>query len=390
MSARSQPLDDVSLLFEQSPEANTKGALQMNTITHLGYMTLALKLAQRGRSTTSPNPMVGCVIVKNNQMVGLGFHERVGMAHAEINALQEAGNHALDATAYVTLEPCCHTGNTGPCTQAIIQAGIKKVYVASTDPNPMVYGKGITTLQSHGIEVEVGLCETQAKKLNEIYFHYITHQRPFVIAKWAMSLDGKTITHYKDNRKISGTESHYSSHELRNQVDAILIGSQTAIKDDPLLTVRLGQPQSEQPWRIVLCSRGELPFNLKIFTPPMLEKTIVVTTDAVNKNWYETAMQKQMQIWILPKDKNGHVHLPSLMNELGKRKITSILVEGGAKVHESFFNENIVNKIHVYLAPIIISSLEKKQPVINLSIDTHHYDFHFTADYTQSISVLGV
>lgn len=210
----------------------------MSVRHHSEYMRIALQLAQQGRCTVSPNPMVGCVIVKNNQIIGEGFHSYSGGPHAEIMALQQAGSNAQGAIAYITLEPCCHYGKTPPCTDALLQAGITHIVVACLDPNPLVAGKGLQQLQSAGMHVELGVGEEEAKRLNEIFFHYIRNQRPFVIAKWAMSLDGKTVTQPHDTRDISCLASHQASHQIRQQVDAILIGANTAIHDDPLLTVR--------------------------------------------------------------------------------------------------------------------------------------------------------
>jgi diaminohydroxyphosphoribosylaminopyrimidine deaminase/5-amino-6-(5-phosphoribosylamino)uracil reductase len=315
------------------------------------YMSLALQFAEYGRLTVSPNPMVGCVIVKNNKIVGQGYHQAAGGPHAEIIALKEAQDKAQDATLYVTLEPCCHHGRTPPCTDALIAARIKKVIIACSDPNPHVSGKGIQLLRDAGIEVEVGLCEARAKKLNEIFFHYICHQRPFVIAKWAMSLDGQTITHRDDSRVISGEEAKISTHQTRQQVDAILVGAETARMDNPELTVRLNDVSAKQPLRIILTTRGQLPLNLKLF-----EKNSDI-------NWREKLIEKNIDLLILEKNKLDQIDLRSLLTELGKRQISSLLVEGGMKTHQLFFQEKLVNKIHVYLAPTIIGSLKEKEKI---------------------------
>lgn len=351
----------------------------MNATSHLDYMRLALQLAERGRFTVSPNPMVGCVIVKDYRIVGEGFHQHAGEAHAEIVALQHAGNEAQNATAYVTLEPCSHYGRTPPCVDALIRAGIKQVYAACVDPNPLVAGKGIAALEAAGIEVHIGLCEAEAKQLNQIFFHYIQHKRPFVIAKWAMSLDGKTITHPSDNRQISCEQSLYSSHQIRQQVDALLIGARTAIQDDPLLTVRYTSQILKHPLRIILASRG-VPLDLKMFHPDMPRKTIVATTDAIDKQHHQAMLDQKIEVVILPSSKQGYVDLTSLLDELGKRQITSLLVEGGMTVHENFFAENLVNQVHVYLAPVFIGSLEKKRVFTNIHFNPMEADFYFIAD----------
>jgi len=358
------------------------------TISHHHYMSQALQLSERGRFTVSPNPMVGCLIVKDDYIVGEGFHQKAGGPHAEIFALQQAGVKAQAATAYVTLEPCCHQGRTPPCTQALIHAGIKQVYVACKDPNPLIAGKGISALRAAGIDVQVGIMETKAQQLNEIFFHYIQHKQPFVIAKWAMSLDGKTITQHFDTKTISCQASQRSSHQTRLQVDAILIGANTAIHDDPLLTARYNNAMiSKQPLRIILSSQGPLPIHLKLFDPSSPAKTIVATTEAVDPDWLHIMQTKSIEVLILPKNKEGKVHLPSLLRELGRKEITSVLVEGGMTVHEAFFQEKLVNKIHVYLAPVIIGALEKKQHLSNLQLTEIESDFYFTADYKEPTHV---
>jgi diaminohydroxyphosphoribosylaminopyrimidine deaminase / 5-amino-6-(5-phosphoribosylamino)uracil reductase len=352
------------------------------TSTHHDYMSSALNLALHGRYTVSPNPMVGCIIVKNHRVIGQGWHQRAGGAHAEIHALKEAGSESQGAIVYLTLEPCCHYGRTPPCTQALIQAGIKKVYVACLDANPLVAGKGVQALRSAGIEVETGLCETAARQMNEIFFHYIQHKRPFVMAKWAMSLDGKTITHPHDAKDISCRESRYASHAIRQQVDAILVGSKTAIDDDPLLTVRhhaADDAKSKQPIRIILASRGQLPLHLTMFDPSLPAHTIIATTDEADKDWCDAIRNKNIEVLFIAKNKQGQVDLPTLLDELGKKEITSLLVEGGMTVHQSFFNENLVNQIHVYLAPVIIGSLNNKKIVTNINLSRIDSDFYFTA-----------
>jgi len=342
-----------------------------------GYMHQALLLAERGRYTVSPNPMVGCILVKNNTIIAQSYHQKAGLAHAEILALKEAGDQAKNATAYVTLEPCCHYGRTPPCTDALIAAGIKKIFIASLDPNPLVAGQGIARLQAAGIEISTGIHESEAKKLNEIFFHYIQTKRPFIIAKWAMSLDGKTITHAEDSRIISDKASQQHSHELRQQVDAILIGSATAIKDDPLLTVRTSEVQS-QPLRIILSSQGNLPTHLKLFAPEHPGETLIVTTEFCSKENYAKFSDKNIEVLTVSANQFGQVDLHELLIELGKREITSVLVEGGRHTHESFFHENLVNKTHVYLAPTIIGKTKQKISVAPMQFMQLKNDLHIT------------
>lgn len=341
---------------------------------HLQMMSLALSLAERGRGLTSPNPMVGCVIVSpTGEILGRGYHQYAGGPHAEVNAIQDAirrhGEHCThNAIAYVTLEPCAHVGRTPPCTQALIAARIGKVFVATTDPNPLVSGRGIQALMDANIPVETGLCAIEASTQNEIFFHYITHNTPFIFSKWAMSLDGKTITHENDSRQISGTGASQLTHQLRSQVDAILIGANTARMDDPQLTARCtmthAQPSNaQQPLRVILSSDGNLPNHLQLFSPRLPGKTIIVTTQRFNKFACNFASLTHVEVLQCAENSNGQVDLIDLLQTLGKRQITSLLVEGGMTVHESLMAENLINKLFVYVSPVLIGKLNKKQTV---------------------------
>lgn len=347
----------------------------MHPDKHNYFMTYALNLARAGIFTVSPNPMVGCVLVRDQQIIGQGFHQRAGSPHAEIHAL--ANVDANNAIAYVTLEPCCHTGRTPPCTKALIKAGIKKVYVATYDPNPLVAGKGIDALREAGIQVEVGLCAEAAQQLNRVFFHYIQTKKPYVFAKWAMSLDGKTITHPKDSKQISSDQSRAHTHLLREQVDAILIGKKTALLDDPQLTVRGKQTPAKHPLRLILTSAGEIPLTLKMFQPVMPSRTIVITTDLISKAKQQLFTENNIELLILPADTNGKVNLETLLVALGKREISSLLVEGGMSLQEAFFKANLVNEIDVYIAPIIIGSQEIKQRIQMMQHTAIDGDFYF-------------
>ncbi len=347
------------------------------------YMAQALELAQKGRDTVSPNPMVGCLLVKKDQVIGQGWHRRAGEPHAEMMALREAGTAAIGATAYVTLEPCCHFGRTPPCIDALIQAGVTAVYLACLDPNPLVAGKGMQALQAAGLEVKAGLLEVEAKQLNEVFFHYIQKRRPFVLAKWAMSLDGRTTTHPDDSRQISCPESHQHTHHIRRQVDAILVGAQTAIHDNPQLTARAppGEPVPvKQPLRIVLSSKGNLPLQLKLFDGSLPGKTLVATTAAADSVWCRALEDRQVEVLRLPHNEKGQVVLPALLDQLGQRAITSLLVEGGGCVHASFFEEGLVNKIQVYLAPVVIGSLKQKQFLSRVEVSQLGQDYAFSVN----------
>lgn len=353
----------------------------MNANQHTHYMTLALSLAEQGRLTVTPNPMVGCVIVKDNHIIGTGYHQYAGKPHAEIYALNEAGQQAEGACVYVTLEPCCHHGKTPPCTDALIKAGIKKIYIACIDPNSLMSGKSVELLRAAGIEVEVGLCATAAQQLNEVFFHYIKTQRPFVIAKWGMSLDGETIVNQGDSKQITGSVSQQHTHRLRQQVDAILIGSRTAHHDDPQLTVRLADVESnlKQPLRIILGGQHPLPKTLKIFSEQLPGKTLVFITQRNAHHFLDLRELNNVELITLPEDTHQKSSLTALLDELGKRKITSVLVEGGKTIHDSFFRENLVNKIHVYIAPTIIKGYDYKHLVRIDETATMGQDFYINA-----------
>lgn len=325
------------------------------------YMEQALTLAEKGRFTVSPNPMVGCVIVKNEQIIGTGFHQRAGEPHAEVFALKEAGDDARAADVYVTLEPCCHYGRTPPCTDALIQAGVKRVFIACQDVNPLVGGQGVRQLQAAGIETIVGIKEQEARQLNTFFFHFMTHKRPFIIVKWAMSLDGKTITHPEDDRIISDAACHAHAHGVRHAVDAILIGSRTACLDNPQLTVRHQTEVKKQPLRIILASQGQLPLDLALFSPDLPGKTCVVVTELVDKQWMEQAKQNNIECWVLPANDQKQVDLVALLKKLGEQHITSLLVEGGECVRNRFLRDNLVDETLVYISPVLIGDLSQKK-----------------------------
>ena len=355
------------------------------TISPFQAMSRALMLAKRGRFTVSPNPMVGCVIVNAGRIVGEGFHQYPGQSHAETHALQHAGGAACNGTVYITLEPCCHHGHTPPCTEALIAAGIRVIYIACLDPNPLIAGKSVVILRRAGITVHVGLCGETAKRLNEVFFHYITTGYPFVILKWAMSLDGQTVTHLQDTKDISSVAAHDDAHHLRQQVDAILIGANTARQDNPALTARWSLRhhllRPKQPLRIVLTTTIEtLPLNLKIFQPGQhTAKTIIVTSQTTRNQIKHQFSPECVEIWHLPSTNTAQVHLPSLLIALGKRKITSLLIEGGMTTHRQFLATQLVNKLSVYLSPVIIGPYQKKQPVVNMMVKKIARDCHISA-----------
>ena len=336
------------------------------------YMQQALALAAKGRYTVAPNPMVGCIIERAGKIVGRGWHQGPGLPHAEVMALQDAGDQALGANVYVNLEPCSHHGRTPPCVDALIKAQVKTVHISFIDPNPLVAGKGIAKLRAAGIEVFIGAEQEQARQLNEIFLHYITTNQPFVIAKWAMSLDGKTATDHGHAKWISGSEARQHVHELRRQVSAILVGSKTIINDDPQLTVRLDIDDNIcQPLRIILDSTGNTPLQAKVLDANLSGKTIIATTTKSLKTWRDQMIVKGVELLMLPEDENSKVDLVALLNDLGQREISSLLVEGGKTVLTSFFNDELINKVYTYVAPKLIGSATHMENAMQLTYEKY-------------------
>lgn len=311
-------------------------------------MRLTINLAKRGRGKTSPNPLVGAVVVKNGQIIGKGYHKKFGEPHAEVNALNSCGDKAKDAILYVNLEPCCHYGKTPPCTDAIIKSGIRKVVCATLDPNPQVNGKGINLLREGGVKVEVGILEEEAKKLNEAYLKFITTGFPFVILKVAQTLDGKIATKIGDSKWITQEDSRRFVRSLRSWVDAVLVGANTVRRDDPELTIH--EVKGENPIRIILDSSGKISSNSKVIKENKNGKTIIATTNQKTKEKFK----EKAEIWTLKKSKDGLVDLTQLLKKAGENQITSLLVEGGSKVFTSFLKEKLVDKIYYFLSPKIL------------------------------------
>lgn len=311
------------------------------------YMREALELAKKGLGRTSPNPAVGCVIVKGGKIVGRGWHKKAGGPHAEIIALAEASETSSGATMYVTLEPCCCYGKTPPCTKAIIAAGVAKVVAAMEDPNHLVSGKGLAELKRAGVEVTSGLLEAEAKKLNEAFAKYIKTKTPFVIVKAALSLDGRLADRRGNSKWISGPESKQMVHELRNAVDAIMVGANTIIKDDPLLTCRISDGRN--PMRVVVDSILKVPEKAKVFNTEA--KTIVFTTKKASKKKLDGLRKRGVAVVTFSQAK---IDLRKTMAELGARGITSVMIEGGGQLIGSAFEANVVDKVMFFIAPKII------------------------------------
>ena len=316
-------------------------------------MRRALELAARGQGRVEPNPMVGCLIASADRVLGEGFHEQFGAAHAEVNAIGQAvahGSQLAGSTAYVTLEPCCHTGKTPPCTRALIEAGVAEVVVACRDPFPQVDGGGIQELAAAGIRVRSGLLEHEAIELNRPYLQLLGQQRPWVIAKWAMTLDGKMATPSGDSQWISSAASRQRGHALRGRMDGILIGAQTALVDDPLLTARPAGPRVAT--RIVVDSTARLSPNSQLVKTARETPLMVVTGPKADTEQCRRLEAAGCELFALS-DHDPHGRLIALLNELGRRRFTNLLVEGGADLLGSLFDLGLVNEAHVFIAPIV-------------------------------------
>ena len=333
-------------------------------------MLQALSLARLALGNVSPNPAVGAVIVKNGKVVGQGYTQPPGSDHAEIVALKEAGNAAKGATMYVTLEPCCHYGRTPPCTKALIKAGIKEVFVAMLDPNPLVAGKGETELEKAGITVNVGSHENEAREIIEAYCKYITRKIPFITAKFAMSLDGKIATRTGDSKYISGDESRRHVHSLRFVHDAIMVGVNTVLNDDPQLTVRCcinGGLPHRQPLRIVVDAEAKTPASARIFHEP--GKVLIAVGENASTDRKYDYEQLGADVIVLPV-KKGLVDLASLLQSLGDRQITSVLVEGGGTLLGTLFDAGMVDKVIAFIAPVIIGGKKALTPVAGKGVES--------------------
>jgi diaminohydroxyphosphoribosylaminopyrimidine deaminase/5-amino-6-(5-phosphoribosylamino)uracil reductase len=308
------------------------------------WMARALELAERGRGWVEPNPLVGAVLVRDGRIVGEGWHPRYGEAHAEVNALAAAGETARAATLYVTLEPCCHHGKTPPCTDAVLRAGVRRVVAAMTDPFPQVAGQGTALLRAAGVEVEVGTGEAEARRLNAPYLKLLTTGRPYVHAKWAMTLDGKIATRTGDSKWISNEASRRRVHTLRGRMDAILVGIGTVLADDPLLTARPPGPRT--PVRVVLDSRGRMPATCQLTRTARDAPVLVATAGA------EAARLRAAGCEVIGMTTAGdRPDVGALLDELGRRRMTNVLVEGGSEVLGSFLDARAIDEVHVFIAP---------------------------------------
>lgn len=328
----------------------------------IDFMEQALDLARKGVGKTSPNPAVGCVIVKKGNVIGEGWHKKCGGSHAEIFALREAGENAFGATMYVTLEPCSHQGRTPPCVDQVIVSGVKRVVIAIKDPNPNVRGLSIKKMQWVGIDVEVGILEKEAKKLNRAFFKWITKGVPFVTVKTAQTLDGKIAAANGHSRWITSEQTRKYTHQQRNQFDAILVGINTALKDNPVLNPTL----KSKPWtKIVLDSQLRIPLKMKLFKD---FNTIVATTRNAPAKKIEMLENKGVRVIVCPSSKNGKVNIRTLLKELGKIGITNVLIEGGAKMVGVALKEKVVDRMITVISPKIIGDQNALSSVQGLNI----------------------
>lgn len=336
-------------------------------------MRHALAIAAHGIGLTEPNPAVGAVLVDDDfTLIAKGFHQRFGGPHAEANALAVAGDKARGATLFVTLEPCCHHGKTPPCSRAIIAAGVKRVVVAMQDPAPHVAGGGIAELRAAGIDVAVGLCEAEARQLVAPFVTLMTQGRPFVHAKWAMTLDGKIATRSGHSKWISNPASREMVHRLRGRMDAIIVGARTALADDPLLTVR--PPGSRVPARIVIDARGVLPLDSQLVRTLHDAPVILATTHAADSMRLKALEAAGVEVLRSEPAGSSHraspsVDLQALLAELGRRQMTNVLVEGGGALLGSFFDEDVIDEVHVVVAPKLVGGSTAVSPVGGVGLE---------------------
>lgn len=329
------------------------------------YMRLAMQLAGNAIGRTSPNPLVGAVIVKDNRVVGCGWHRKAGTPHAEVHALNQAGELAQGADVYVTLEPCAHYGKTPPCAKALVEAKVKNVYGGLLDVNPKVAGKGFKILEDAGIHVEYGFLQDELRKQNEVFFKWIEHKKPFIILKAAMTLDGKIATATGQSKWITNETSRAYGYKLRDIYDGIMVGINTVIEDNPMLTARVDG--GKNPIRIVVDSSLKIDINANVVQDKSA-KTIIATTDKADKDKILKLQAQDVDVIVVDKDENDKVDIEKLLDILGQQNICSILVEGGATLSGSFVAKKLVDKVYFFIAPKIVGGKEAKTPVAGTGI----------------------
>lgn len=366
------------------------------------YMKKVLELARQGMGRTSPNPMVGCVVVKDGNIISEGYHEKYGGFHAERNALLKCGAEAEGADLYVNLEPCCHQGKTPPCTDIIIEKKIKRVFVGCLDSNPLVAGKGIEILKHHGIEVETGILQEECRALNEVFFHYIETGLPFVAMKYAMTLDGKIACETGDSKWVTGEAAREQVQRLRNQYRGIMAGIGTVLADNPMLNCRM--EHGRNPVRIICDSRLRIPENCQIVETAKEQETIIAYCESKIRQGQCSGIdrQKQEKIQRLEKkglqllavsEQNGRLYLLELLQRLAEQKIDSILLEGGGTLNASMLAEHLVQRVYAFISPKLVAGAEAKSPVegkgiakMAEAISLHNVE---TAFYESDICITG-
>lgn len=329
------------------------------------FMKRAIELAKQGAGWTAPNPLVGAVVVKNGRVIGEGYHRKYGELHAERNALAACSEDPAGATLYVTLEPCCHYGKTPPCTEIIIEKKIAKVVIGSRDPNPKVAGKGARILREHGIEVVEDYMREACDALNPVFFHYITTKTPYVVLKFAMTLDGKIATRTGASKWITGGAARNHVHQLRGRYAGILAGIGTVLADDPMLNCRIDG--AHQPLRIILDSHLRIPMGSRLVRSAKEYPLLIVCNESIREREEGASRIQKLEeagakVWTLP-EKNGHPDLNVLMQRLGEEKIDSVLIEGGGTVNEAALKAHIVHHVYAYIAPKIFGGEDAKTPV---------------------------
>ena len=329
------------------------------------FMKRAIELAKQGAGWTAPNPLVGAVVVKNGRVIGEGYHRKYGELHAERNALAACTEDPAGATLYVTLEPCCHYGKTPPCTEIIIEKKIAKVVIGSRDPNPKVAGKGARILREHGINVVEDYMREACDALNPVFFHYITTKTPYVVLKFAMTLDGKIATRTGASKWITGEAARNHVHQLRSRYAGILAGIGTVLADDPMLNCRIDG--AHQPLRIILDSHLRIPMGSRLVRSAKEYPLLIVCNESTQDreegtNRIQKLEEAGAKVWTLP-EKNGHPDLNVLMQRLGEEKIDSVLIEGGGTVNEAALKAHIVHHVYAYIAPKIFGGEDAKTPV---------------------------
>jgi diaminohydroxyphosphoribosylaminopyrimidine deaminase/5-amino-6-(5-phosphoribosylamino)uracil reductase len=320
----------------------------------LAWMQLAINEARKGMGRTSPNPCVGAVVVNNNKLVAKGFHRKAGTPHAEVNALAAAGKKAKGATIYVTLEPCNHTGKTPPCTEAILKAGISRVVVGMLDPNPLVSGRGCKKLEKNGLEVSYGLLADKCEELNHPFIKHITTGRPWVIMKAGASLDGRIAAASGQSGWITNEKSRAYVHRLRDRVDAILVGAGTALVDDPSLTTRLKRGKGQDPVRVILDSKLRMSVDAKMLQQSSQADTWIFCGPYADTKKAQALIKAGAVVKPMAVDEDGRLDLMAVLCELGKAQLTSVLVEGGSRVHGAFLRAGLIDEVHIFIAPTFI------------------------------------